>query len=476
MPQEIQKRTRQCPYCFRMISNEETAFLVKTDGVRFRSPALNAIFAEKTDEPYLFFWSSMGLPEEQIDARRVIIDMQSHSRLNQELAASRQELAARRYDPESCGFSFHVRESAVSVFSNTMVCPHCHNVLPHNFFRDEMLMIGLAGSVASGKTVYLTSLLMNGFATMQRENLSVRHASGNVNDPYRREMEQNADRLMVEGICPESTIKTFRPPLFLDVTYHAGTGVFHLITAIYDVAGELIQESGGSGRTGFVRYMDGFICLIDPAQMHLEHSFISQGMPDEAIVLSKLHLMTPEEQRNIQSLSNRNGKQVMDPSDFMEERYGGMAGYFTQRKPDILFDTLRSILGETGMRQKMMALTITKSDLLEELGEIRSYKGSRLLFERNQVTYGFMDMDHHFLRQKILWKLFDQKAFRLQRNLSDYRAGSLFLLSALGCETQEDDTREGKVVRTVGKVKPIRVEEPVLWMIMQTMRERGWLD
>ena len=49
-----------------------------------------------------------------------------------------------------------------------------------------------------------------------------------------------------------------------------------------------------------------------------------------------------------------------------------------------------------------MALTIAKSDLLEELGEIKEYRGSSLLFERKQVSYGFMNMDHHFLRQEIL--------------------------------------------------------------------------
>ena len=53
-------------------------------------------------------------------------------------------------------------------------------------------MIGLAGSVASGKTVYLCSLMMNGFDVMQRQNLTVRNAYGNPNDDYKIEMERNA--------------------------------------------------------------------------------------------------------------------------------------------------------------------------------------------------------------------------------------------------------------------------------------------
>lgn len=37
-------RVKKCPYCFRNISNEDAGFLLRTDGVRFQSPALNEVF------------------------------------------------------------------------------------------------------------------------------------------------------------------------------------------------------------------------------------------------------------------------------------------------------------------------------------------------------------------------------------------------------------------------------------------------
>ena len=92
-----------------------------------------------------------------------------------------------------------------------------------------------------------------------------------------------------------------------------------MLTAIYDVAGALIRDSAGTGRTGFVRHMDGFICMVDPAQMHLEHSLINKQIPDEERVLEKLYVMGKEEQMSIQRMSNENGKQVMDQADFMME-------------------------------------------------------------------------------------------------------------------------------------------------------------
>ena len=114
--------------------------------------------------------------------------------------------------------------------------------------------------------------------------------------------------------------------------------------------------------------------------------------------------------------------------------------------------------------------------LLEELGEIKEYRGNSLLFERKQVSYGFMNMDHHFLRQEILKQIFDQKVFRLQRNLADYKESGLFAVSALGCETEETMEGTQKEVKTVGRVRPIRTEEPILWMMMKFMQERGWLE
>ena len=160
-------KIKKCPYCFRKISNDEVGFLLRPDGARFLSPALNEVVAPKTDLSYLYFWNAMGVPEEQVDANRVYIDNQIMTELNQELTASGHELAVKHFDPDSFGYSFHVEEGAVTLYSNTMLCPYCHNELPQNFFRYDMLMIGLAGSVASGKTVYLSSLMMNSFDAMQ---------------------------------------------------------------------------------------------------------------------------------------------------------------------------------------------------------------------------------------------------------------------------------------------------------------------
>lgn len=461
-----------CPYCFNEIANDEAGFLLKGERYRFLSPVLNEIVAVKVDVFYHNFWTNMGVPD--VDAKRIVIDNQIISQLNQELMASGKETAAKIYDEDSNGYSFYVREGAVTIYSNTMVCPKCHNVLPQNFFKYDMLKIGLAGSFASGKTVYLCSLMMNGFDVLQRENLTVRNA-GNPWDEYMMEMDEKADKLWRYGICPESTQKFFRKPIFMEMTYRLGDKTLHLITAIYDVAGELFKETIGSGRTLFLRHVDGLICLVDPLQMHLDHALITNQVPDEERVLSKLYIMSKEEQIAFQRMNHDNGNQVMDFTDFMTVK-GPSDSFLFERKAEVILDNIRSALGDVGLKQKYMALTIAKSDLLEELGEIKAYPGSSLLFEKNSVSYGFFDMDHHFLRQDILRQIFDQKVFRLQRSLEDYKESSMFAVSALGCETELVEGEDGYVEKTVGKVRPFRVEEPILWMVMKYMQERRWFE
>ena len=50
------------------------------------------------------------------------------------------------------------------------------------------------------------------------------------------------------------------------------------------------------------------------------------------------------------------------------------------------------------------------------------------------------------------------------------------MVSSLGCETEVIQDGAQEIVKAVGKVHPIRVEEPLLWLIMKYMQERGWLD
>lgn len=54
----------------------------------------------------------MGIPEEQIDAKRIIIDNEVMTELNQELTAAGRDLAVKRFDTDSCGYTFHVEEGA----------------------------------------------------------------------------------------------------------------------------------------------------------------------------------------------------------------------------------------------------------------------------------------------------------------------------------------------------------------------------
>ena len=54
---------KKCPYCFLHISNDETGFLLKTDGARFISPALNDVVTPKKDIPYVLMAALLLVPK-----------------------------------------------------------------------------------------------------------------------------------------------------------------------------------------------------------------------------------------------------------------------------------------------------------------------------------------------------------------------------------------------------------------------------
>ena len=132
-------------------------------------------------------------------------------------------------------------------------------------------------------------------------------------------------------------------------------------------------------------------------------------------------------------------------------------------------------IGDSQLKNKYIALTIAKCDQLSELAEFREIPASSLLFEREDIKKGWLNTDHQVIRQKLLEKIFEEKVYHLQRNVGEYKEGGLFCISALGCETRQEEYQQALITRAVSPVKPIRVEEPFMWLLMKAVQERGWI-
>jgi hypothetical protein len=465
---------KKCPCCFREITNAEADILVRSHEIRFHSPILDNLVSPREDEKYARFWNNMGNGQNVLETNRTIITNEMIEEANEELTENGMTPIEKAFDDQSLGYTLTIREDSMMVVSNTMVCPHCHNVLPQNFFRYDMISIGLAGSIATGKTVYMASLMMNGFRILNKDNLTVRNAHGNPLDPEKIKMERTAQKLFSEQICPDPTNKAFQQPIYLEFSLKLERETKNFLVAFYDVAGESIRKEAGSGKTMFARHVDGIIFLVDPSQMHLKQPIPLKTTIDEKKLLASMKLLSQKEQAAVQRENIRNGSRPI-PMDFGASLEEEDENLIYERDPETILESLRMGIGDTQLGDKNIALTIAKCDLLSELEEFREIPGSSLLFERENLKRGWLNTDRHIVRQQILQKIFEEKVSHLQRNVGEYKTSGLFCISALGCETKQEEYCQAMIIRAVSKVNPIRVEEPFLWLVMKAVQERGWI-
>lgn len=463
-----------CPCCFRDILNDEADMFIRDSDVRFNSPIYNDLITPKQDEKYMYFWDAMGGTLNVTQYNRIVITNSIIKEKNEELLLAKLEPIEKKYDPTSKGYELTIKGGSIVIVTNTMLCPHCHNVLPQNFWNYDMYRVGLAGSVAAGKTVFLSTLMINGFRVLNRDTLFVRNAHGDSMDSNKMEMERIAELLRREQICPDPTNKAFMPPIYLEIAYKNEECNKTFLLAIYDVAGEMIRRGAGAGKTTFARHMDGIICFTDPSAMLLDQPIPLKKSLDEGKILAECRLLTKEEQIAVQRKSNEEGKKIMYHSSNMVTAEED-EDFLYERRLDTILDSIRTGIGDNQLKNINIALTIAKCDLLEDLEEIKEVVGHSLLFQREELHRGWINQDHHLLRQYVLDKVFEQKVFHLQRNLAEYKSSALFCISALGCETHQVEQQQMIVTKAVRKIDPIRVEEPLMWLLMKYMKERRWI-
>ncbi len=468
-----QRIVKKCPCCFREIANDEADILVKDYEIRLPSPILNDLITPHEDEKYARFWGNMGSGQKVVETSRIIITNQMIDEVNQDLEELGMIPVKKEYDENSFGYTLTISEDSMVIVSNTMVCPHCHNVLPQNFFKYDMISIGLAGSVATGKTVFMASLMMNEFRILNNDTITVRNAHGNPLDPEKMKMEKTAQKLYADLLCPDPTNKAFHQPVYLEFTVKMEKEVKKFLVTFYDVAGETIRKEAGSGKTTFTRHADGLILFIDPSQMMLKRPISLKTTIDEKRMLSSMRLLSKEEQARVQRENKRIGNPAMTV-DFGFQKIED-EDFVYERNPVTILDSLRMGIGDSLLKDKYIALTIAKGDQLSELDEFRQLTGSGLLFERESIKRGWIHTDHQLLRQKILENVFEEKVYHMQRNVGEYRGSGLFLISALGCETITEEENGVMLTRAVSQVNPIRVEEPFMWLLMKILQERGWI-
>ena len=144
------------------------------------------------------------------------------------------------------------------------VCPHCHNPLPPNYGKNPVRRLAVIGITGSGKTVYLCRLFENMDKYMAKVRLNAFDSPGVTQFLYDNEVAYGKP-------LPGSTAVYLHQPLFFDLSRAADSDHKRVETlVIYDVTGEVFEDPRRARDAlqfaPFIRYADGIMLLIDPAQ------------------------------------------------------------------------------------------------------------------------------------------------------------------------------------------------------------------
>lgn len=319
--------------------------------------------------------------------------------------------------------------------THTMLCPHCHNNLPHTIVEQDNEVIAIVGSRTTGKTVFASSLLL---ALRDRGPRDWGIQLIPITDTTDFERD-GPDELEAGRVPPSTPMRGARPALYRlqpGDESRPGTLKRPVTLAFFDVAGEIYDTLGNV--ESFARYVvqaRGIIYLVDPFQL----TAVRQSMENKAAQTGSRFTMP-----------------VSLPITESPQK--------TLNVLDRLFREKRIVKGQEKVA-KSVAVTFTKSDEMLQAELLRSPNIP------DQTIYSGDPNDYHADGFKSeVFKSVDKEtravlgatdagsALAQRLNTTFFPVG-FFCVSALGTRPNDDMTINRNESR------PHRVEDPLLWML-----------
>ncbi|QQU88563.1 zinc ribbon domain-containing protein [Corynebacterium glucuronolyticum] len=231
---KIFKKTTGCPFCYREIDLQETAFQCSGHG----KPGLSRC----EEEPDQLRVQEFG---DTTPVRPAITKKNSDEVL----------LGHNKMTCPNCGAQSGIR-----------LCPHCHSPLPRSLQADSP-MFGLVGVRNSGKTVYLSVLhneLVRNIA--RRFNASIDTPGGNRG--YTQQLLLNSSNMGgANAQLPAQTAARGNrnaEPAIYEWKYNDGKRLRSTVFSFYDSAGEDLADRAGVESQQYLKSVNGIILMLDP--------------------------------------------------------------------------------------------------------------------------------------------------------------------------------------------------------------------
>lgn len=327
--------------------------------------------------------------------------------------------------------------------SKQRICPHCHNNLPDVIGRSSNYIISMMGNTSSGKTVYLSRLLLSLLegGLLPKWDLLVNVIYTDPNAPKSRPAIKASLTTMFEGKRSDSKNKntgklasatriTYMYPVILELQ----KGHEHTLVTLFDFPGEAIWRLNGNEEPFFRTLMhrinenaSGWLFLLDSTTLDPVRRFILANQDEEYL-----------SQENIDD-ANLNA----DPGSVLYE-----------------FSTF---FGGGNQIKTPVALVFSKADMItryaEQLGEsgYRIGKDSPFLCDPPHPRRSKVDLDDLWrIHQSLQDFLEGDQVLTMARNLC--RQYSWFAASATGVPV--------KAGQMGSEMAPAhRVVEPLEWLL-----------
>ena len=312
-----------------------------------------------------------------------------------------------------------------------LVCPECHNPIPTQMIEEGSEIISITGDRNSGKTVYFLSLIQQ----LKRYGYKIGLYEVNPMDLAHSEATKPATvytkmaaQLFDNHHLPEQNRATRPAPLIFRLSFQGKTKKENksIYLIFYDTAGEIFQDSIRANEMAtYLKDSVGVIFLIDP--------FTLEGVRD--ILVS--------------------GGIVKN----VAENYVGA-------DPSRIFDCLLKINGNERLKDKPLALTYSKIDVvvnaLEASPQGYSIQGVNLKANSSFIKTGKFNLgeieDIHEGLKTISEEKWDTGRFWGSAS-GAYAEGNvrMFAISALGSNPD--------AAGRIDKVVPYRVMDPLVWIL-----------
>jgi hypothetical protein len=308
------------------------------------------------------------------------------------------------------------------------LCPECHNELPINAGKVPSNIISFVGTTSVGKSIYMTSLIH----TLQNTTAkNFNAACMPLNSEISRKFKDNyEDPVFERGEMLGSTRRELQEPFIFQLIFK-DESKFPLTLVFFDVPGEgMLDQEFVEIFAPHIKNSAGILFLVDPLQFKK--------------IRNKM-LVTLDQTHSSVEMSET----PLEPRDVILTLHQNFIGHQNNAKTNI-----------------PTAVVLTKSDLLQSIaGENDDYLPSNSNVFNNYVHRNELNLTEFQNINGEIGRFIENidQAFKDAIDVS-FTNTAYFAVSALGTNPVEKEI--------TGVINPIRVDEPILWLLY----ELGYID